>query len=584
MTNPKRKTERFELEHLFEKLLDEGYPEILFEDLLEGKTQRTADGILACCPFHDDNNPSFSVSFTKPVYYCFGCGETGSWITYLEKTRGMNFYQAINFLANEAGMELNKNYEKKLKEISMIQEILSAANEFYKANLKTTKEIDLNGYIEYRGFTSDTIERFQIGYAPSGGKTLYNHLKGLGYKDEDIVKTGLFTFQDDDIEDFFHGRIMYPYLRFNNPVYFIGGITDATPSWDNHKYIKQQVFSSSREYISSEINNNTFYGEDMILNADAVIITEGITDCITLNQNGYASISPATVKFKKDNIEKLAGLCKGKDVYFCNDIESNNAGFNGAKETALELLKYRIKAKIIMLPEPSTIPGYEEDKIDVNEYFKHFSKADFEELRLNSKNIIDMEIDNLLTPNCDSIFVEKAIKNLPNLNELEQDMYINIIQDKTGYRKAILKDMLDKLIASQQKQLEQQEVISEIILTPEEEADAIKKLSSPTLMYEIGQVLERFGIAGEEKNKRLLYLIFTTRKMPSACYNQFSSQKVLLANLIWFQKYWNYSQKRNGQRLVTYHQKVYTIWAKMTFSIKSFISQKCMGCLIQITP
>jgi len=117
-----------------------------------------------------------------------------------------------------------------------------------------------------------------------------------------------------------------------------------------------------RDYISRHIHNNVFYGEDMAYKSDIIFITEGITDCITLNQYGYPSISPATVRFRNEDYEKLAKLLNDKTVYICNDNEENNAGLEGAKETAGKLLKRGILAKIILLPEPSLITKILGDK------------------------------------------------------------------------------------------------------------------------------------------------------------------------------------------------------------------------------
>ncbi|MDD3014236.1 MAG: CHC2 zinc finger domain-containing protein [Candidatus Gastranaerophilales bacterium] len=358
------------MEAIYEKLLKENYAEILFEDLINGKTKRTGDGVLVCCPFHDDNDPSFHISFNEPVYYCFGCGKTGNWIQYLEETREMTSYEAIKFLAGEAGIELNSNWTKELQEKELVQQMLNEANEFYKVNFKDLGEEIIKKYAKHRGFTEETIEKFQIGYAPVRNNALYNHLIKIGYAPEDVLKTGLFIKQkNDNITDHFQGRITYPYLKFGKPVYFIAGITKETPKWDKSKYKKLLVHSEDMNYVSPYVQNNTFYCEDMIYKSDTIFITEGVTDCITLNQYGYPSISPVTVKFRKEDYGKLAKLLKDKTVYICNDNEENKSGqhigFEGAKETAKELLKKGILAKIILLPHPSIIQNYQEDRENV---------------------------------------------------------------------------------------------------------------------------------------------------------------------------------------------------------------------------
>ena len=166
------------------------------------------------------------------------------------------------------------------------------------------------------------------------------------------------------------------------------------------KYKKRLVHKEGREYVSPCVQNSYFYGEDGLRGFDYCIITEGVADCIVMLQAGFPCISPVTVQFPDKDHQKLISLTKRlKQVFICNDNESNESGLKGALSTAKALENEKIEARIIILPKPPDI-----DKIDIADYMKEYGSEDFKGLMGSSvrlwqyklnKQVISQEATNL---------------------------------------------------------------------------------------------------------------------------------------------------------------------------------------------
>jgi P4 family phage/plasmid primase-like protien len=218
------------------------------------------------------------------------------------------------------------------------------------------------------GINKETVDKYHIGYARPG---LRKHLLSRGYKDLQIIKTGLFTKFGKDIAEVLEKRITFPYLIDGIPVYMIGRNTfdDNRP-----KYVKLPVYNKRNSYISKQIKN-VIFGVDSLIDADHrfCLITEGVTDCIMGHQNGIPTISPVTVQFRKKDATLVYEWVKDfETIYICNDNEVNQAGLEGAKAIAWSLIERGIEVKIVTLPKDDGV-----DKIDVAEYLRDHTREDF---------------------------------------------------------------------------------------------------------------------------------------------------------------------------------------------------------------
>lgn len=300
--------------------------------------------------------------------------------------RDRDFIEVAHLAADKAGIELkglSEDEKSTIQEQNELRDTLTQAAEAYHNNLK--KNPEKYDYIKEKwGLTPETVDRFKIGYA-----TPYINLNKLNQ--EALKKTGLVTVAGSRVNEDYHERIIFPYWKAGKVVYFAAR---ATKDGRNPKYLKLKVCKEGQEYISPVIQNQFFYGEDSVIGQTYCIITEGVTDCLSLLQIGQPSISPVTKEFREVDTEKIIRICKNLDcVYICNDSEKSNIGRDGALKTASILEKNGITVKIIQLPRPENI-----DKVDVAEYMKVHTPEEFKELMLSASGLWDFKLSIAAVP------------------------------------------------------------------------------------------------------------------------------------------------------------------------------------------
>ena len=254
-------------------------------DIISGyiKLKKNGSSYVGLCPFHNEKSPSFSVSPGKQLYHCFGCGVGGNVITFVMEYENYTFLEAVKYLADKAGMQLPETSyseeEKKNRDLkAKLLEINKIAATYYYHQLKAENgKIGLS-YLQKRGLSDTTINRFGLGYAGQTGNALYQYLKSKGYDDALLKETGLFTYER-GIHDKFWNRVMFPIMDINNKVIGFGGrvMGDAKPKYLNSPETK--LFDKSRN----------LYGLNAarISRKSNMIICEGYMDVISLHQAGF---------------------------------------------------------------------------------------------------------------------------------------------------------------------------------------------------------------------------------------------------------------------------------------------------------
>jgi len=344
-------------------------------------------------------------------------GDVFNWIAYANNLNvDTDFKDILKIAAEEAGVELQTNDSHTYSEKKEVYPFLKSVAQHYHMLLTD----EHREYVKKQWNISDeTIDKLLIGWCydkNSIERALYGE-----YERATIAKSGMVYVNDDRFTDVFKGRIMFPYWKNNEVVYFIGRDPDHNKDSKTPKYKKQPVHSEKYPYVSEVIDNNTFFGEDSIRGKDDCFIVEGITDCIRCLENDIPCISPVTVRIKESEKEHAYQLVKNmRDVYICNDNEDNNSGINGALETSEYLESKGVHTKIIQIPMPDGMT-----KIDVADYLKTHTREEFEELKKTSANSIwEMKLQMLNVPentidktrtvmefiNCDLEKMEDSIK------------------------------------------------------------------------------------------------------------------------------------------------------------------------------
>ena len=287
----------------------------------------------ACCPFHNEKSPSFTVSPTKQFYHCFGCGAHGTAIGFLMEYAGLSFIEAINDLSKNVGMIVpveqstpqSREADAQNKTIKLgLQETLQQAANYYKAQLKESpRAIE---YLKGRGLSGVIAAKFQIGYAPAGWQNLQTVFPN--YDNEALQTAGLVVENDQGKRyDRFRDRIMFPIHDQKGQVIGFGGRVinnEDTPKYYNSP--ETPLFQKGHELYG------LFVARRAIRDASRVLVVEGYMDVVALAQYGIeyavAALGTATTPF---HITKL--MRQTDEIVFCFD--GDNAGRTAAWRAAM---------------------------------------------------------------------------------------------------------------------------------------------------------------------------------------------------------------------------------------------------------
>ncbi len=323
----------------------------------------------ACCPFHNEKSPSFTVSPTKQFYHCFGCGAHGTAIGFLMEYAGLSFIEAIHDLAKNVGMIVPKEdstpqsreADAQNKTIKLgLQESLQQAANYYKAELKkSARAID---YLKARGLSGIIAAKFQIGYAPAGWQNLQSVF--ANYDNEALQTAGLVVENDQGKRyDRFRDRIMFPIHDQKGQVIGFGGRVinpDDTPKYYNSP--ETPLFQKGHELYG------LFVARRAIRDAGRALVVEGYMDVAALAQYGIeyavAALGTATTPF---HITKL--MRQTDEIVFCFD--GDNAGRTAAWRAAMNALPALtdgLKLRFLFLPKEH----------DPDSYVREFGKEKFE--------------------------------------------------------------------------------------------------------------------------------------------------------------------------------------------------------------
>ncbi len=387
--------------------------------------KRSGSNYLGLCPFHNEKTASFSVSPGKQMYYCFGCGAGGNVITFLMEYENLTFLEALEQLAEKAGMELPKQSasaeDRRKRDLrDAVLEVNKLAANYYFARLKSDRGKIGYDYLRGRELTPETIVRFGLGYSDKNSGELYRFMKSKGYDDSVLKETGLFTYDEKrGTYDKFWNRVMFPIMDRNNRVIAFGGrvMGDAKPKYLNSP--ETIVFDKSRNLYGL----NFVHGKQ-----EAMIICEGYMDVIALHQAGFSNaVASLGTAFTSQHASLLKRYTD--QVYLCYD--SDGAGVKAAMRAIPMLREADIRVKVIdMRPYK-----------DPDEFMKGLSAEEFAERIKKAKSSFFYEVDQIKSqfdlndPESKTRFMnEVAKKCLTFDNEIERNNYIEAFAREYGVR------------------------------------------------------------------------------------------------------------------------------------------------------
>jgi len=249
--------------------------------------KRAGSAYKGLCPFHAEKTPSFIVTPDRESWRCFGCGEGGDIFTFLMRRDGIDFREALSRLAEKAGVELSAQTAKEDRHRRRLREALEAAIAWYReVLLQANQAAKARAYLDERGLTSETLDRFGIGYAPTSWEALTRRLIGRGFNNEELISSGLASPSNrGGVIDKFRGRIIIPIRDASGRAVGLGG--RIMPGAEGPKYLNSPagpLFDKSR----------TLYGLDLakaaIRREKLTVIVEGYTDVMAAHQAGFTNV------------------------------------------------------------------------------------------------------------------------------------------------------------------------------------------------------------------------------------------------------------------------------------------------------
>ncbi|MBO4946333.1 MAG: DNA primase [Lachnospiraceae bacterium] len=407
----------------------------------------------ACCPFHNEKTPSFHVSRDKQLYHCFGCGAAGTVYTFLQQYENYTFPEAVEFLADRAGVVLPKremterermeaDYNSALREINKM-----AAGYFYYA-LRMKDGEPARNYLTERGLSEDTIRNFGLGYSRMYRDDLYKYLKQKGYSDELLKDSGLVRFDEKHgAGDVFWNRVMFPIMDLNGKVIGFGGrvMGDGLPKYVNSQETK--IYEKRRHLYGFHLARRS--------KREGYILCEGYMDVISMHQAGFdnatASLGTAFT------IQQAMLLKRYTDkVYLAYD--SDGAGVNAAQKAIPILREVGISARVINM-QPYKDPDEFMKNLGAEEFEKRIAQAESSlmfQVRIAAGNY------NQQDPEGRTQFQQEVVKLVSVLKDpLERDNYIEAIANQYFIDKKKLTDSVNRYGKYQMERKQYQEAVQE---------------------------------------------------------------------------------------------------------------------------
>ena len=408
-------------------------------DVVGGYVQLTKKGsnFWACCPFHGEKTPSFSVKQDQQFFYCFGCHVGGNVIQFIQKHERMEFVDAVTLLAERVRLPMPENKNDKdysllrVKKESMYNAMRDAAR-FYNSYLYTNNGLKGLKYLTSRGLASSIIKRFGLGMAPVGRTALKEHMNSLDYSDELLTEIGLLGKKDDNYFDMLRSRVIFPIIDTRSRVVGFAGrvLDDSMPKYINSP--ETPIYNKS--YV--------LYGAHYLKrlkSISSVMLVEGYMDVIALHKTGYLSaIASSGTALTSGQARLIKRYCD--DVNICYD---GDAAGQKATLRALDILHNEgLNVKVITL----------NDDLDPDDFASRFGMAGINEQIENAKTRNDYKIG--IIQKDYNLEIEEERKNfvirvcvdvLSDIEApIERSMYVKRLHMKTGFEETVINQEIDR--------------------------------------------------------------------------------------------------------------------------------------------
>lgn len=348
------------------------------------KLKRRGSNYLGNCPFHNEKTPSFTVSPTKEIYKCFGCGKSGNTISFLMEHEKYSYVDALKWLAQKYGIEIQETFvsdeqRQQYQTADSLYIINSFAQQFFTRSLFETEEGQDIGlaYFKERGFREEIIRKFQLGYSPEKRDAFTREALAKQYNSELLVKSGLVANRNDQLMDNYRGRVIFPVHNHSGKILGFGArilkSNDRAP-----KYINTP---ENEIYVKSKILYGSYFARTAIDKADECLLVEGYTDVLSLHQAGIENVvASGGTSLTIDQLRLVRKYTNNLTIIYDGDAAGIKAALRGL-DMALE---EGLQVKLVLIP----------DKEDPDSYVNKVGAAAFREfIQRNKKDFILFQLE-----------------------------------------------------------------------------------------------------------------------------------------------------------------------------------------------
>jgi DNA primase len=339
------------------------------------RLKRRGANYLGLCPFHNEKTPSFTVSPSKEIFKCFGCGKSGNTISFLMEHEKLSYVEALKWLANKYNVEIEESEsspEQKLQQQTSesLFIINQFAQQFYSKNLFETEEGNDIGlaYLKERGFQEDVIRKFGLGYASDAKDRFTKEALTKQFNPDLLQKSGLVVYRNEQLADNYRDRIIFPVHNNSGKIIGFGARLIKT----NDKAPKYINTPENELYIKSKILYGTYFARHAIDKADECLLVEGYTDVISLHQAGIENVvASGGTSLTQDQLRLIKKYTKNLTIIYDGDAAGIKAALRGL-DMALE---ESLNVKLVLIP----------DKEDPDSYVRKAGANQFRNFILHNK-------------------------------------------------------------------------------------------------------------------------------------------------------------------------------------------------------
>lgn len=427
------------------------------------RLKRRGRNLVGLCPFHGEKTPSFTLYPDTASFYCFGCGAGGDVITFVKRIENLDYLDAVRFLADRAGMKMPEDSRddavSRLR-LRILQANRDAARYFHAALYSPAGQAGRDYYYS-RGYTDHTIRRFGLGYLPDDYHSLREHLRGKGYKDEELTAAFLEkkSANGGHLYDIFHGRVMIPIIDIRGNVVAFGGrvLGDTKPKYLNSA--DTPVFKKTQHLFALNFAKAASAGR--------LILCEGYMDVIALHQAGFPNaVAALGTSFTAEHARLIARYAEEATLVF----DADAAGQKGAQRAIGLLRETGVDIRVITIP----------DGKDPDEFIRLHGPERFKLLMERAANDVEYRLIELgrkyplSTADGRVVYLREAARLLAELSSpIERDVYAG----KLAAELSVSKDAVLAQIESDRRRRQKQQQSRQLSQLVRREEESLRRIN-----------------------------------------------------------------------------------------------------------